>query len=299
MRRSGRLAAVLPIVRRLGIVSSPTNWHTPVFGPVAEDDGTRAELAEALFSRRCRSVALSWLSDGEAGLDTCRRVATQSGRWVHTRPIGRSPYVSVEGDFADYERRLTSKRRSNLRRLERRLEDEGHVSIDVSDRPAGLTQLLDEGLRVEASSWKGASGTAINSRADTDRFYRAIAHWAAQRGTLRLAFLRLDGRALAFDFALEEDGVHYLVKTGYESSYRSYAPGVLLRRAMLARAFANGLRRYEFLGVEAEWKREWTDTYHELIALEAFATSTPGVAHAVTVRLGPPLAARAKAVLRR
>src|SRR5437899_1249723 len=32
VRRSGRLAAALPLEIRRGVVRSPTNWHTPFFG---------------------------------------------------------------------------------------------------------------------------------------------------------------------------------------------------------------------------------------------------------------------------
>ena len=297
VRRAGRLAGVLPVALRFGTAQSPTNWHSPVFGPLAEDDHARDEVAQALFSQPLRRVSISWLAREDPAWHACRRAAARTGRRMRAVSIGRSPYVSVDGEFAEYEARLTSKRRSNLRRLRRRLEGEGELSVQVADGRAGLEDLLTEGLLVEASSWKGSTGTAITSRPETERFYRRVARWAAASGTLRLAFLRLDGRALAFDLALEDAGVHYLVKTGYEPSYRNYAPGVLLRHEMLARAFADGLRRYEFLGVEAEWKREWTDASHELVRVEAFATSLPGVVDAAVVRIGRPLAARAKARL--
>jgi CelD/BcsL family acetyltransferase involved in cellulose biosynthesis len=95
---------------------------------------------------------------------------------------------------------------------------------------------------------------------------------------LVLAFLRLEGRPLAFDFCIEERGVHYLLKTGYDPAYRSFAPGLLLRRRMIARAFETGLDRYDFLGVDTEWKREWTDESRSLELLESFAPSTSGTA---------------------
>ena len=299
VRRAGKLAGVVPIVRRLGAAASPTNWHTPAFGPLAEGEDVIEELAQDLFSRPWRRVSLSWLLRDGPACSACRRAAARAGRRARTEVIGRSPYVSLEGDFSAYERRLTAKRRSNLRRLRRRLEAEGEVSIEVADGRARLEPLLEEGLVVEASSWKGTSGTAIDSRPETARFYRRIARWAAERGALRLAFLRLDGRPLAFDLALEEGGVHYLVKTGYDPGYRNYAPGVLLRREMLARAFAGGLARYELLGVEAEWKREWADAAHELMTIEAFATSLPGAVDAATLRVTRPVAARVKARLGR
>ncbi|MDP8943904.1 MAG: GNAT family N-acetyltransferase [Actinomycetota bacterium] len=299
VRRAGELAAVLPIVRRLGGAASPTNWHTPLFAPLAEGQEAEEELLDALYRGPWPRVTLSWLPRDGGGWTACRGAAARAGRRVRTETISRSPYLRVGGDFAEYELRLSSKRRANLRRARRRLEATGELSVVVADGQVGLDGLLTEALVVEASSWKGASGTAINSNPDTERFYRRIARWAAQRGTLRLAFLRLDGRGLAFDLCFEDRGVHYLVKTGYDPEFGSYSPGVLLRREMIARAFESGLRRYEFLGAEADWKREWTETSHELGTIEAFKTSLRGVLDAVALTVARPMLARVRARLGR
>ncbi|HKP88939.1 MAG TPA: GNAT family N-acetyltransferase, partial [Thermoleophilaceae bacterium] len=39
---------------------------------------------------------------------------------------------------------------------------------------------------------------------------------AAEQGWLRLAFLRLDGRAIAFDMCLEHGGAFYVLKGGFD-----------------------------------------------------------------------------------
>src|SRR5207247_10269646 len=69
-------------------------------------------------------------------------------------------------------------------------------TLEVVDGSERLDELLEEGFRVEASGWKSRAGTAIASRPDTRRFYTDVARWASDRGWLRLAFLRLGGRAL-------------------------------------------------------------------------------------------------------
>ena len=47
-----------------------------------------------------------------------------------------------------------------------------------------------------------------------------MARWAAAKGWLRLAFLRLDGKPLAFDFGLNDGNTLYSLKTGYDEAYR-------------------------------------------------------------------------------
>ena len=150
-----------------------------------------------------------------------------------------------------------------------------------------------------SGSWKGESGTAIASSPGTRRYYVQAAHWAAQRGLLRLAFLRLDGRPLAFDFAFEDGTAHYLIRTGYDPAFRSFAPGVVMRREMIARAFRLGLARYEFLGAEAPWKHEWTERVRGFVMLEAFARSPAGTSSWVLWRYARPAVHRARAAVSR
>jgi CelD/BcsL family acetyltransferase involved in cellulose biosynthesis len=299
LRRDGRLVAVLPMERRRGALFSPTNYHTPEFGPVFDDDDALDELAGAVYaSDRARRVSLAFL-DGRSPIgERLKETAVQRRYRVREWVLERPPSVRVQGGWSDYDQRLGSKRRSNLNRLWRRLEDRGAVSVDVADGKAGLDRLLREGYAVEASGWKGRAGTAIASSPETRLFYDEAARWAAARGCLVLAFLRLDSRPLAFDFCIEESGVHYLLKTGYDPAYRSFAPGLLLRRRMIARAFEQGLNRYDFLGVDTEWKSEWTDESRPLDLLESFAPSLSGTAWWLSWRYARPAFNRVRDRLR-
>jgi CelD/BcsL family acetyltransferase involved in cellulose biosynthesis len=297
--RGGRLVGMLPLERRGGRIGSATNPHSHGFCLLAEDDTVRRALADALMRRPARRVTLRYLPSDGAGLAEAREAARAAGRLLVIRPMLRSPYVPIVGDWAAYTRFLSPHRLRGMRRQRRRLEGLGRLAVDVQDGRERLDDLLAEGWQLEASGWKGQRGTAVASRSDTRGFYRAVACWAAARGCLRLVFLRLDGRPLAFDFGLEDNGVHYLLKTGYDASWRQYGPGVLLRHEMLARAFALRLDRYELLGADDSWKAHWTDKVHELIALEAFTASPGGLVDWAAWAYGQPVAKRLLAACRR
>jgi CelD/BcsL family acetyltransferase involved in cellulose biosynthesis len=98
---------------------------------------------------------------------------------------------------------------------------------------------------------------------------------------------------MAFDFAIEEDGRHYLLKTGFDPAYRALSPGMLLRLEMIERAFALGLRSYEFLGADEPWKLDWTRSLREHVELKAFAPSAAGVVDWAANRYVRPMAVRA------
>jgi CelD/BcsL family acetyltransferase involved in cellulose biosynthesis len=277
VERDGRLVAIAPFCSlRTGVVS-PTNWHTPQFELLAVDAAARSELAARLVARARHRLDCSFLDEGSDGLAALRDAATAADRLVVDRPIQRSLYVEVAGDWDAYRGHVGSKQLRELRRRRRKLEAEGRVDVEFR-RPAvdELDALLREGFAVEGSGWKSEQGTAIASCAETRSFYTDVARWAAEQGWLILAFLRVDGRAAAFDLCLEQGGRTYVLKGGYDPAFRSFAPRTLLLHDSLVRAFENRMRSYEFLGADEEYKRRWATGARERRRFQAFPRTATG-----------------------
>ena len=159
--------------------------------------------------------------------------------------------------------------------------------------------MLEDGFAVEASGWKGDNGTAIASGAETRQFYTGIARWAASRGWLRLAFLRLDGHPIAFQYGLEDGGTYYFLKGGYDAKYSRFSPGRLLLASLIERAFDNGLKRFDFGGADESFKREWANGRRELVHLQVFPPSVPGLIEWAAFAYGRPFVKRVGSLIRR
>lgn len=297
--RDGLLAGVLPLSRRGRALESMTNDHTPWFDLLAEDEGARLALAHAALARPTDRITLDYLPLGGETVQAVRQAAEERRFRVAVRSWERPPYISLTGSWEAYEHGLDGKLRRDLARRRRRLEELGPVDLDVQDGRTDLGRLLDEGFGLESSGWKEARGTAILSRPETRQFYTELARWATERGILRLSFLRVGGRAIAFQLGLQDRGVYFFVKGGYDPAFARHAPAKLLVQARLRRAFAEGLKRFEFLGPQEAFKLEWTPTTHELGRLQAFArTPAPTLRWAALV-YGRPAASRARRTLRR
>jgi CelD/BcsL family acetyltransferase involved in cellulose biosynthesis len=283
---------VLPVETARAVLSSPTDWQTPLFGPVAADREAAGELAAELLRRARRRADLWFLSRELPGLEECEAAAAEAGQRTIVRTIARAPFVPVEGPFEGYMGGLDRKFRKEIGRLWRRLEERGEAHVVYEDGSERLEELLADGFRLEGSGWKEEAGTAIRSDPAVERFYTEVARWAAERGWLRLAFLRLDGRALAFDMCLEHGGAFYVLKGGFDVAERRLGPGTLLTHHGIERAFERGLRSYELLGQADDYKRSWTALTRERIRFQAFPRSAAGVAEYVAWRHGRPLAKR-------
>jgi CelD/BcsL family acetyltransferase involved in cellulose biosynthesis len=300
LRRDGRIAALVPLEVEAGELRSPTNYHTPGFGLLAETPEDGVSLMAGLLDDAPRRVSLAFVPITDATRTVMRLGSTRVGRSWHERVLERCPFLELDGDWDGYLSRRRGHLVRELRRRRRRLEREAPLELDVvggdDPSPGRLDEALDAVFAVEASGWKGERGTAIGATPATRGFYSAIARWLAARGWLRLAILRHGGRPIAVDFAVEANGTHSLIKTGFDPALRSSAPGMLLRQQMLERAFRQGIRRYDFLGIHETWKREWTDMNEPYLLVQSFAASPAGHLDRAAQRYGRPLARR---ILRR
>jgi CelD/BcsL family acetyltransferase involved in cellulose biosynthesis len=292
------LVGVLPLVHRGQAITSMANDHTPVFDLLAQDDDAALELSEALLALRPRSVVLEYLEGEGRGLRSVRQAADAAGYRLVIRDWERPPFVALDGGWESYERSLDGKLRRDLARRARRLAEEGAVTFEFRDGAGELDELLEEGFALEPSGWKASRGTAIVSQPETREFYTGLARWAADRGILQLSFLRLDEQPLAFQFGLEDSGVYYFVKGGYDPAFSRYAPMKLLLRRMLESAFSKGLNRFEFLGPPEPFKLEWTSTCHDLKRVELFDRSIPATGAWAAAAFGHPAAKKVKALIR-
>jgi CelD/BcsL family acetyltransferase involved in cellulose biosynthesis len=290
-RRGGRLAGLLALERRRGELRSTSNWHTPWFGPLSEDAEVSRELAESTVSRTRRRLALAFLDGESPDVAAFREAATAAGYRVLLRTLERSPYLDIDGDWTAFAAGLRKGFLADLARRFRRLREQGDVSFEIADGRERLKELLAEGFQVEASGWKGE--TAILSRPETHLFYSDLARWAARRGSLRLVFLRLDRRPIAFGFTLQDRGSLYSLKGGYDPAFGRFSPGQLILRGLLEHAFATGLTRFEFLGGAEPYKLVWTPACRDLRLLQLFSPGAFGLLDWAAYAHGRPLAKRA------
>lgn len=290
LKRNGRLIAVLPVARRHGIVRSTTNYHTPLSGLLAEDWSAATELARTLFTGEPRRVSLTSLDPLGPSMKACLWAAEKAGYRVVVRPFQRSPHLDIEGDMAAYESRLSRNLVADLRRSRRRLGKQGNVSVEIAGGRERLEELLGESFAVEASGWKGARDSAIQSSPETRGFYTDVARWAAARDLLRLFFLRLDRRPLAMFYALEEKGTCHLLKGGYDPAYRRFSPGNLLMRAVVSHCFTSGLSRLELHGDAEPYKLRWAGAVQERKRFEACSPSPAGLFAWAALAYGRPAA---------
>lgn len=288
VRRDGVLAGVLPLARDDSGLRALANDHSPVFRPIAREAETRAALLNAAMEKGARGLNLPSFPAEDPCLEPARDGGAPMS--VLLEPGRVSPIIDIEGDFEAWRKGSKPRWGAPLERFRRKMGRDHEADFTIVEPPANLEADLEDGFRVEASGWKGQAGTAILSAPDTEAFYRRLAADFHRRGELRLSRIVLDGQTAAFDLCLLHRNRLYLLKTGFDESFRRLAPGLVMRLSIVERCFELGLEAHELLGDDSEWKRKFATGERSHVDMLAYPRGPRGHARqAYRARLRPVL----------
>lgn len=217
-------------------------WRSPhcLLGTplVARDCGTQCLLALFEWLRNTASlVEFSYVTAGRPFHQALVEALSRSGGRARVGDVYTRGLLCRDDNAETYiQSAMSSDSRQKLRRTDRRLSEQGEVTHRVLTASEALQPWIDDFLRVEASGWKGASGTALG-RTETDRrFANDVFTSAFERGQLVMVGIDLDGRAIARYCGFVAGEGAFAFKTAYDEAYRRFAPGLLAELDMI-RAF--------------------------------------------------------------
>lgn len=224
-------------------------------------DETLRRFLDVVDRSGCTRADLPYFSrlegTGDALLEAFRQ--RRQPFWSCEQAYGPKVNVST-ATWEEIEGAFHAKLRNNLKKGRRRAVSEGTLSFEEVCDSKSLDAVLEEAFAVEGSGWKAAAGSAIILNPTKIAWYKGISRWAAQHGALRVYLLRLNGRLVAFDLALESGRTLFALKTGFDQHVAArFSPGNLMRCEVLKSLWArHDLDTYDFLGETFPWKREWT-----------------------------------------
>lgn len=268
--RHSKILGIAPLMRRLGPIygisfrqlSFLHNDHIPRTDFICR--GNPERISRALWHYLLTScedwdvLVLPQMMEGALALKTLPAYTRKKGFFYGIWPGEVSPYVPLRVNWNNYFQNLSYNHRARVRKGLHRLARLGNVTLDTVTVSGQIPDALEQGLRIEAAAWKADAGTAINSMPDVLNFYRQLASDAANDKTLRLLFLSVAGKRIAFAFALCTHHKLYVLKAGYDPDFAYYSPYQLLCYLVLKDGSNSGLLEYEFLGRDEPWKLDWT-----------------------------------------
>jgi CelD/BcsL family acetyltransferase involved in cellulose biosynthesis len=255
-----------------GHAQALANWYSLRFGIVGAA-GLEAPLARALREAGIASIELHPLVPGDPLAAALRR----QGWLVRTAPSTVTWRMATAGqDFASY----WASRPARLRNTGERKAKAAGLDIAIHSRfdPAAWADYE----AVYDASWKPAEGSPA--------FLRDLAEMEGAAGTLRLGIARKDGRPVAAQLWLVENGVATIHKLAYAEDAKALSPGTILSMAMFRRALdVDRVEAIDFGLGDDPYKADWIDGRTPMERLVAYDLRRPrgllALARALAVKL--------------
>ncbi len=282
VRERDEVTALLPLCRERGRFA---RWTMVGAHKVCEPDDALSRTAQAAgrlagaIVGDGRAIDLDRVPAGSQLIPALRGALRGKG-WMSLRPATPTPTIALDERWKDPASRFNSGRRSDFRRAARRAGEFGQVSFEIlSPGPDAFDALFDEAVAVEMRSWKREAGTAIAADRAKEDCFRHYFRSACEQGSFRIAFMRIDGRAVAMQMALETLGRYWLFKIGFDEEFERCSPGTLLMLHTIGWAAERELESYELLGNLEPWIAQfWTREQHDCVWVRAYPFNLRGAA---------------------
>ena len=264
-RRQGRIAIIWPLVLQRSAGIKVLSWAgDPVgqYGDVLVAPGPdTAELLRASWSHIKSTLKPDVLNLRKVRADaTITPLLTEIG--AVTVCSTAAPYLDLRGvkDFSTYEQRYSAKARKNRRRLLRRLEERGPVSVEFLRTGADARDRARHAISLKRA-WLKERGLVSPALMDERfaRFFEDVAAAGDHDTTCRISALRSCGETAAIDIGFGCKGRLALHVIVYGLKFEKAGAGVLLFEKSIAAAIAEGYDTIDLLAPADSYKLDWAD----------------------------------------
>ncbi|NLT36524.1 MAG: GNAT family N-acetyltransferase [Gaiellales bacterium] len=240
----------------------PWHPHWQISGVVSANERVLHELIPAVTAYLRRSA-------GSRPLVVFGPLPADSPLWQGLDRLPPSTYCLHDSRAADvfdcrepYDvlmARLTKHFRRNLRSHYKKLLSLDDVRLVTATDSADLATEFQAFMTVEASGWKGSSGTgsAILLHPELTAFYGDLAANLGREGRCQINSAYAEGRCIASQFCVRVSDEWAILKIGYDESYARVAPGLALLQAMLEQCCADPGTNRLSLVTDGSWQRDW------------------------------------------
>ena len=173
--------------------------------------------------------------------------------------VGAMDVIDCDRSFEELVARCSRRVRRNLRNGRSQLAELPGVRWAAASGEGDLLRLFEDFLEVEASGWKGESGTrtAIKYRPRPLALYRDLLAGRPGAGRFEVNALYAEGRCVGAQLCASFGREYAVFRIAYDERYDRLAPGVLLLGATLERCCRDpGLTRVNLLS-QQDWHADW------------------------------------------
>ena len=170
-------------------------------------------------------------------------------------------HIPIRDSWESYRKSLSKNLRHNIERRLRRAQESHQVEFRYVK---GRELEWDDFETLFAVSEKGNFPEKYKSKQERS-FHRELLHRMQGHYWIEIAFLCLNGQAIAFEYGFNMDGSFEDWRTGFDLSHSELAGGTLLLYYLLKQFHSDEHRDLDFLRGEYDFKEKWLPEKREFV----------------------------------
>ena len=203
--------------------------------------------------------------------------AMQRRKWAVRRRASSHMVIDLPGSVEQFQQRLSRGFRKSLNSAGKNLssrETEFKHCESESEVSAALHHLFH--LHTRRWAKKGRGGAFAETARQV--FYRRLAASMLTNGKLDLWTMTVDGHTVAAELGLIDGRTRASLQAGFDPDYSRFNVGSLLDQQIIAAAIQRGVRSYDLLEGEQEYKRRWGAVPMECVSIRCAPPRSMGAA---------------------
>ena len=179
------------------------------------------------------------------------------------------PYLTLPQSNDIFYANLSSNMRYNIRRRKRQLKKLG-FEMHVKDKFDRNNSAFTEMVRLHNARWQMDSLPGNFRSQAIQTFHKELLVSKIEQCKPLLFFLSNNEMNIAAIYAFQCRDKLLYYQGGYDPAYSKYSPGLTLTALVIEYAISKGLKEYDFLRGDEEYKWKWTNDYRMTISFSIF-----------------------------
>lgn len=184
--------------------------------------------------------------------------ARRPGMLVYVRQYYPRHYAVLDGTFSAYLDRMSSQRRSMLKRKVRKFTETCGGALDVREyrTPAEMADFHRLARQVSEKTYQER---LLDAGLPDHASFRASMTQRAREDKVRGYLLFAEGQPVSYLYTPIEEGCVLYAYLGYDPGFAAYSPGTVLQYEAMARLFGEGrYRLFDFSNGDGQHKRQFS-----------------------------------------
>lgn len=272
MRQSSRFSPTLNRISFMGESYGASDYLDILALPGFKQKSADVFMDHLAAPRSFDLLELEGMAADSYTLQSLTRRFANDGRFKYRIvPQHICPRMSLDARWEDL---LERSRRSDyfkrcMRRLNKLDSFEFRVISDVKEIPAAYGRLLE----LHVGRWINRGGSSAVRTAEQKGFTFDAAAELARAGMTRFEEIWVEGECRASLFGFESGDCYYFFLSGFDQAWSKYSLGFTLLWLSIREASRRGLKMYDFLRGDENYKFDWSDNLRLTVTAQVTSDS--------------------------